>query len=1714
MENKLKKLLKLIQDGGEEDNSIGNSNRESELFDAFKDFKEQYQSLNEQYDHLSAELKEKSHDQEEKDGDLSLSSTSVSDSDHSSKEKASEGRKHRNELQKWDASTKQKFEAANDQVVADLKQRLKDAYREKEALRADMHKTLSSIDEGKKFSEDLQVRGDQLKDKNSTLRVENGALKQELEALKGDVSDLKQRLEFTNERAADLTQGLGSAQEENMALVSKNVEISNTMEQEQRIIQALLSELASLQTQKKEGDVSALPKELDSLHTKENQLDLQIEKKNQESSEYEKIENLYLEKDHLAVQVTDLLPEVNSLLAQKGELEEQIKIKSHEAQELREENQALQLMRTKFQDQILDLKKLSNLVKKFEDNKNERSAKIMAFLAKVNDVQVELGSLHSQKRQLELQIAGRQTQMENLDIELTRKFSSDQQKFLKEQEHRIKKLTVEYKQFEDLYQESLENREVVQKQIEDLQERLRNIDYRDELINVLQGMAEKLKKEGEIGRKVTTSLKTVLSKMEEMHKDLQESLQSTELDKAVATVEKEHQTIETLRRIQEELQGVFGRLQDENKKVKQKLLRSVAELEKKARKLENRLKEKEDEVLSKEEEKKEVIRQLCITIKYHLDQIDYLKELFIKTRIFVLLSLSRKRSCPRKMENKVKKLLKLIQDGGEEDNSIGSSNRESELFDAFKDFKEQYRSLNEQYDHLTVMFKEKSHNQDEKDGDLSPSSSSVSDSDHSSKEKASENRKLRNELQKWDESTQQKLEATNDQAVANLKQRLEDSYRENEALRADMHKALSSIDEGKKFSEELQVRGDQLKDENSTLWVENGALKQELEALKGVVSDLKQRLEFSNERAADLTQGLGSAQEENMALVSKNVEISNTMEQEQRIIRELTEKVKRVTERSNESEAELHEFENEASARVKGLGADLTALLSELASLQTQKKEGEVSALHKELDSLHTKENQLDLQIEKKNQESSEYEKIENLYLEKDHLAVQVTDLRPEVNSLLAQKGELEEQIKVKSHEAQELREENQALQLMRTKFQDQILDLKRILSERADELSILLKKLEDNKNEGSAEIMTLLVQVKDLRVELDSLHSQKSQLDLQIAERQTQVENMNIELTWKVSSDQLKFLKEQEDRIKKLNTEYKQFEDLYQESLENREVVQKMIEDLHEKLRNIDYRDEMINVSQGMAGKLKKEVEIGRKVITSLKTVLSKMEEIHKDLQERLQSTELDKAVATIEKECQTIETLQRIQEKHQGEIARLQDENKKVNEKLLKSVAGLKKKGRELENRLKEKEDEVLSKEEEKKEVIRQLCITIKYHLDQIDYLKELFIWTRMDLSIALKMENKLKKLLKLIQDGGEEDNSIGNSNRESELFDAFKDFKEQCQSLNEQYDHLIAELKEISHDQDEKDGHLSPSSSSVSDSDHSFKEKASENRKHRNELQKWDESTKQKLEAANDEGKKFSEDLQVRGDQLKDENSTLWVENGALKQELEALKGDELDSLHEKIENLSLEKDNLAVQVTNLRPEVNSLLAQKGELEEKIKIKSHEAQELREENQALQLTRTRFQNKILVLERILSVRGGELSSLLKKLEDNKNEGSAQIRALKAQVNDLQEKERQTIETLQRIQEELQGEIAMLQDENKKVKEKLLRSVAELKKKARELENRLKEKEDEVLSKEEEKKEVIRQLCITIKYHLDQIDYLKELFIWTRMDLSIDLSTQKLAK
>uniref|UniRef100_A0A6M2EW59 NAB domain-containing protein n=1 Tax=Populus davidiana TaxID=266767 RepID=A0A6M2EW59_9ROSI len=110
-------------------------------------------------------------------------------------------------------------------------------------------------------------------------------------------------------------------------------------------------------------------------------------------------------------------------------------------------------------------------------------------------------------------------------------------------------------------------------------------------------------------------------------------------------------------------------------------------------------------------------------------------------------------------------------------------------------------------------------------------------------------------------------------------------------------------------------------------------------------------------------------------------------------------------------------------------------------------------------------------------------------------LEVQVRGLELELESSQARNRDLEVLIESKVAEAKQLGEQNQGLEA-------QILELEMMSKVRGDELSALMKKLEENYNESFSRTESLTVQVDTLLADFKSIRAQKAELEEQMVSR------------------------------------------------------------------------------------------------------------------------------------------------------------------------------------------------------------------------------------------------------------------------------------------------------------------------------------------------------------------------------------------------------------------------------------------------------------------------------------------------------------------------------------------------------------------------------------------------------------------------------------
>ncbi|KAK8521600.1 hypothetical protein V6N12_031494 [Hibiscus sabdariffa] len=436
IDDKVTKIFKLIKD--EE-----NDSKKEPLIELIEDFHKHYQSLYEQYDHLTGELRRKLHGKREKDA--SSSSSSDSDSDHSSENRGGKNGQLESESQKMADSIKQELEAANLEIV-DLKRKLTTTSEEKDALNFDYLASLSKVREAEEIVKSLKLESERSENERSQLLVENEELrykykldtaakieaemnqrledlnrendnlilekesalkriedvenftedlrtevdqlkeenitvKQELESVKGQVSNLQQKLESAENQVTELSYSLSAAVEENKSLHSKLSEALNEIQQEQDKLQKLMIELSQTKDELVEKEREALTlKELHEMHG------------NQSTAQIKELE----------AYVASLKLELESLQATSRDMVAQIENKASEAEHLGEQNIGLQ---SRISELEIMLKKreeeLLTLTKKLQDDQKESLSRVENLTVKMNNLLSDVELLHAEKVQLE-----------------------------------------------------------------------------------------------------------------------------------------------------------------------------------------------------------------------------------------------------------------------------------------------------------------------------------------------------------------------------------------------------------------------------------------------------------------------------------------------------------------------------------------------------------------------------------------------------------------------------------------------------------------------------------------------------------------------------------------------------------------------------------------------------------------------------------------------------------------------------------------------------------------------------------------------------------------------------------------------------------------------------------------------------------------------------------------------------------------------------------------------------------------------------------------------------------------------------------------------------------------------------------------------------------------------------------------------------------------
>ncbi|XP_022761036.1 paramyosin, long form-like [Durio zibethinus] len=888
-----------------------------------------------------------------------------------------------------------------------------------------------------------------------------------------------------------------------------------------------------------------------------------------------------------------------------------------------------------------------------------------------------------------------------------------------------------------------------------------------------------------------------------------------------------------------------------------------------------------------------------------------------------------------------------------------------------------------------------------------------------------------------------------EEELLSLTKKLEDNEKESlsraENLTVQINNLLVDMEslrtQKAQLEEHIVFKGDEASTEIKSLMGQINTLQQELESLHGQKAELEVQLERKTQAISDYEIDIEKAKEE---IVSK------TKDQQ----RDLQEK--------------------------EGLLAQVKGLEFEVSSLKNLKGELEEDLRTKMEENGQRREENVGLQVQIKEVEA------------------QVTSLELELESLQATNRDMELQIENKASESKQLGEQNMGLQ-------SQISELEVMSKKREEELLSLTKKFEDNEKESLSRVENLTVQINNLLVNMESLRTQKAQLEelivlkgdeasTEIKSLMGQINTLQQELeslhgqkaelvvqlerkTQSISDHVIEIEKAKEEIVRKIKDQQKdlqekegllaQVKDLEFEINSLKNLKGELEEDLRTKIEeNSQLREEKVGL-QGQIFELEKTLAERGLEFTAL-------QEKHTSAENET-SSQLTALVVQVNNLQQELDSLQiqrnelelQLEREKQEASERLTDmENQKS--ELVSQISN--------QQRMLEEQGEAykkLAEEYKDAECLYQEC---KANLEVAERKKEEMSEEfhrnfESKSQMAADLEQMVEDLQRDLEAKGDEKNDFIN-----QITDHQRMLKEQEDAFNK----LSKEYKQL-------ETSFQDCKAIIEVTERKMQEMAGEHNKNvqsKNQiaadLEQIIEDLKRDLEMKGDELSILVENVRTIEVKLRLSNQKLRITEQLLTENEESFKKaeakflEEQSVLEQRITTLSgiiaANDEAYCRMITDISENVNSNLtgfeAVIQKLEEgyrnyelciketlkELRIAKHWAEETKSEKKRLT---------------------NEVTNLIEQLKDQKEQESMM---------------RERVEKLQIKANKEEGE-----------KENLLKAVNHLEKKVESLQTVMKEKDQGILGLGEEKREAIRQLCLWIDYHRSRCDDLKEILLKT---------------
>ncbi|WCJ26467.1 myosin heavy chain-related [Euphorbia peplus] len=653
------------------------------------------------------------------------------------------------------------------------------------------------------------------------------------------------------------------------------------------------------------------------------------------------------------------------------------------------------------------------------------------------------------------------------------------------------------------------------------------------------------------------------------------------------------------------------------------------------------------------------------------------------------------------IENKVARILKLLKYNGQDKKGKvpDDSDKKIEIIGLIQELQNEYNKLYIQYDHIKGEIGKKSRSKrSEKENSSIPSS----DSEYYSSD----------EVENGDDSEPETPQELDFQTPREFQtpRGLKTPRKEHRSKRNDRnreHSTLFKVHEGSEAS---------------------GQIKE----LEGQLTVVRMDLESVRKERDELQVLIGEKETEVKQLNETNLQLSSRVSELQMMVAEKGNEVSGLTTKMAEKEKEfssrIEMLTNKDSAMVKALKDEARNMKDEIAKkadigrVLLKEKEGfivQIEELKLEVNSLHDQKNELEETIRGKEKES------EKLYQENDILKAKVQE-----SEKVSQENDI---MKAKLQESENLDQEND---ILKEKIQESenLCQENDILKAKLQELE---SKSEQQENEASNRIIALKEQVNNLQQELDCAQSERRKWKTNSAQNLTELENeeqkkIHLSKTHSLDIQRLrvaesprtstrlfnqhtlerkivelaeKFQMKVENQMRLLAQRIRVAEQIQTESKESYKKILEKLELENKELngKNTAYESEAKKVKEMLS-------ESGNSIISGLDQMVKKIDQEHGRFLNRMSriSDEIQSARKVMTGKNVEIKTLQ--------ENLAIFDESGESS-----AFQAMEKKIEDLEMKLREKDEFLVNVGEEKREVIRQLCVQIDYHRHRYDDLKD---------------------------------------------------------------------------------------------------------------------------------------------------------------------------------------------------------------------------------------------------------------------------------------------------------------------------------------------------------------------------------------------------------